>query len=353
MSATPEEHSTQAELLRSLRRKEGTWAEWASSCAQLQKAGYSPQQIFEETGFEPIQQNQIVVAGQVYSSILKVGVADEVRSRFQHTGSDTLYEFRILSEVDRAAAATLVVQKGIDSEGAKEVARALKDFSWLSKVPEGFTADSGDAVAYHYWKLARQQSDLQARSRLIANGLRFASSAEARSQVEKLLTDFTVTRSRPAPLLPFYRLDAEDKLPRVLPVVGKLPLSPDDLQAVPLVEESGAFGFVQFAGTGAWVGIPGWQVVLAAADPVAILADPAQLPAEASSKSEEVLMIVDRAQREWQSDSYFVVDRDNQLQIQWFDVEPSEQILGRILIVLRPKRILDEDLAKDPWQIDE
>lgn len=353
MTASPEENSTHAELLRSLRRKEGTWAEWASACAQLQKAGYSPQQIFEETGFEPIQQNQIVVAGQVYSSILNVGVADEVRSRFERTGSDTLYEFRILTETDRAAAATLVVEKGIDSEGAKEVARALKDYSWLSKLPEGFTADPGDAVAYHYWKLARQQSDLQARSRLIANGLRFASSPEARLQIEKLLTDFTVTRSRPAPLLPFYRLDSEDELPRVLPVVGKLPLSPADLQAVPVVEETGAFGFVRFEGSGAWVGVPGWQVVLAAEDPVAILADPDQLPAESVNKREEVLVIVDRAQRNWQVDSYFLVDRDNQLQINWFETEPSEPILGRVLIVLRPKKILDENLSKDPWQIDE
>lgn len=353
MSATPEENSTDAELLRSLRRKEGTWAEWATACMQLQKAGYSPQQIFEETGFEPIQQNQIVVAGQVYSSILNVGVADEVRSRFERTGSDTLYEFRILTEGDRAAAATLIVEKGIDSEGAKEVARALKDYSWMSKPPENFTADPGDAVAYHYWKLAKQQSDMQARSRLIANGLRFASSPTARSQVEKLLTDFTVTRSRPTPLLPFYRLDSEDAMPRVLPVVGKLPLSPTDLQAVPIVEEAGAFGFVRFEGSGAWVGIPGWQVVLAAEDPVAILADPDRLPSDPSGKREEVLVIADRAQREWQPDSYFLVDRDSQLEIQWFENEPIEPILGRILIVLRPKKILDENLAKDPWQIDE
>jgi len=30
------------------------------TCQQLQKAGYTPQGIFEETGFEPIQQNQII-----------------------------------------------------------------------------------------------------------------------------------------------------------------------------------------------------------------------------------------------------------------------------------------------------
>jgi hypothetical protein len=356
MTATPEENlSSQLEsLLRSLRRKEGNWTEWASACQQLQKAGYSPQQIFEGTGFEPIQQNQIMVAAQVYASLLNVGVTDAVRSRFERTGSDTLYEFRILTEPDRAAAATLVVERALDSEGAKEVARALKDFSWLSKPPEGFSDDPGDAVAYHYWKLARQQSDLQARSRLIAQGLRFASSIEARTQIEKLLTDFSVTRSRPAPILPTYRLESEEELPRVLPVVGQLPLSPVDLEAVPLVEETGAFGLVQFSGTGAWVAIPGWQVVLNAQDPIVILADTTAVPlAVSTNQPEELLVIVDRADRQWQADSYFLVDRDSQLQVQWSDTAPDEPILGRVVLVLRPKKILDENLSRDPWQIDE
>ena len=60
-------------LLTQLRRKEGNWVDWAQSCRTLQQAGFSPQKIFEETGFEPIQQNQIVVAEQVYQSIMKVG----------------------------------------------------------------------------------------------------------------------------------------------------------------------------------------------------------------------------------------------------------------------------------------
>jgi hypothetical protein len=33
-------------------------------------------------------------------------------------------------------------------------------------------------LPYHYWRLARQKDDLQERSRLIAQGLRFAESPE-------------------------------------------------------------------------------------------------------------------------------------------------------------------------------
>lgn len=340
-------------LLLLLRRKEGNWVAWGQACQQLQKAGYNPQQIFEETGFEPIQQNQITVAAQVYGSIVSSGVSDAVRSRFERTGSDTLYEFRILTQPERAAAAELVVEKGIDSEGAHEVAKALKDFSRLPNPPEDFLEYPGDAVALHYWRLARQQSDLQMRSRLIALALRFAQSGTARQQVEKLLTDFTITRDRPAPRLPLYRLDSEEELARVLPVAGKLPLTTADLQAVPLIEEEPPFGLVKFTGTGAWAPVPGWQVVLRAEDPVVLLADTDQLPEPLEGKREQVLIIVDRAQREWSADSYFVVDQAGHLQIQWFEAAPDGALLGRIILIMRPKRILDENFTKDPWQVDE
>lgn len=341
-----------AAVLRSLRRKEGTWVEWGQACQQLQKGGYTAQQIFEETGFEPAQQNQIIVASQVYQSILQGDVPEEVRSRFERTGSDTLYELRILNQEERAAAAKLIVEKGIDSEEAHDVAKALKNFSRLAAPPEEFANYPGDAVAYDYWKLARQQTDLSMRSRLIAAALRFAHSETARRAIEKLLTDLTVTRSVAAPRLPVYRLETEAEVPKVLPVVGRLPLTAADLQAVPLVEEEAPFGIVRFEGTGAWVPIPGWQVVLNAEDPVVFLADGDRLP-NAPNQAEEVLVMVDRAQRQWDALNYFVVVVDDQLEIQWFETQPSIPIVGKVLLVMLPKKVLDEDYNKELWQIDE
>ena len=52
-----------------LRQKQGTWVEWGQAIAYLQKNGYNPQDIFEATGFEPIQQNQVIVGSQVYNSM--------------------------------------------------------------------------------------------------------------------------------------------------------------------------------------------------------------------------------------------------------------------------------------------
>ncbi|WP_414562565.1 MULTISPECIES: RuBisCO accumulation factor 1 [unclassified Anabaena] len=341
------------ELLKKLRQKQGTWVEWGMAIASLQKAGYNPQEIFEETGFEPIQQNQVIVGSQVYNSLEKGGASEAARSHFTTRGSDVLYELRLLTQEERAAAAELTFVHKLDVDEAREVAKAIKDFSRLRNLPTGFSAHPGDAVAYQAWKLARQYTDLQERSRLIAKGLKFAHTPTARKQIEQLLIDFTVVSQRPAPILPFYRFESEDEVPRIVPVVGELPLTPQDLQGVPLVETIQPFAMVKFAGEQAWVPLPGWQVLLNAEDPVAILCNSDRLPNQTNTTSTPVLVVVDRADRQWSDSSYFVVDQGGELEFQWFETDPEIPLLGRIAVIVRPKKIFDEEISKDAWQIDE
>lgn len=340
-------------LLLGLRRKQGSWVEWGQACQTLQKAGHSPQSIFEATGFEPIQQNQIIVAAQVYSTILDVGVSDLVKQHFGYKGSDILYEFRVLTQTERAGMAEFVLDKGLDLDEAREAVKAMKDFSRLGSKPQGFTDHPGDAIACQAWRQAKQKSDLQERSRLIARGLRYAHSATARQQVEQLLTDFSVTPAKTAPRQPVYRLDSDEELPRMVPVAGKFPLSLSDLQAVPLIEEIEPFSMVRFAGAAAWVPIPGWQVIRAAEDPVAILCDSDHLPTPLPGPVEEVLVIVDRALRQWVGDRYFIAAIEDTVQMQWFEAGPDVSLLGQVILIMRPKKVLDEGYTKEPWQIDE
>lgn len=352
-AASPQGDEQMGQLIQKLRRKEGTWVEWGQACQMLQKAGYSPQTIFEDTGFEPIQQNQVIVGAQVYQSIVAAGADASTLAHFERKGSDVLYELRILTHAERAAVAELAVQKGLDMDEAREVAKAVKELSRLSQPPVGFTTHPGDAIAYQIWNLARQKSDLQERSRLIAKGLRFAHSDSARNQIEQLLTDFSVTPTKPAPRLPVYRLDAEEELPRVIPVVGQFPLTLEDLQAVPFIAPTEPFGMVQFAGAGAWVAVPGWQVVRLAEDPIALLSTSDSLPTPLPGPPEPVLVIIDRAARTWDEHSYFLTAHDGQLQLQWFADTPETSLLGRLILVMKPKKVLDEDYTKDPWQMDE
>lgn len=355
-SASPEAgHGVDSQaLLTQLRRKEGTWVSWGQACQTLQKTGLNPQQIFEATGFEPVQQNQIVVAAQVYQSLQVAEAEAATQAHFASRGSDILYELRILSQRDRATTADFVLRHGLDADEVKDLVKPIKEYAYRKDNPEGFGDEPGDAVAFHFWRLARQKDDLQTRSRLIAQGLRYASSSSARQQIEKLLTDFTVDKVRPAPTLPIYRLESETELPRMVPVAGALPLSIDDVKAVPLALPEEPFGLVKFSGTGAWVAVPGWQVILQAEDPIALLAQLNQLPnAPANATAEEVLVIVDRAQRRWREDSYFLIEQGSQVELVWSQIELEAGILGRIVLVMRPKRILDEGYTRELWQIDE
>ncbi|MBD2385783.1 RuBisCO accumulation factor 1 [Cylindrospermum sp. FACHB-282] len=349
----PTNNDLAQELLIKLRQKQGNWVEWGVAIAYLQKAGYNGQEIFEATGFEPLLQNQLTVGSQVYSSLEKFGASEAARSHYSTRGSEVLYELRLLAQEDRAAAAELTFVHKLGIEEVRDVAKGIKDYSYFSILPEGFSAHPGDAIAYQAWKLARQYSDFQERSRLIAKGLRFAHTQTARQKIEELLLDFTVTPKRPAPTLPFYRLESEEELPRILPLVGELPLTPQDLKAVPIITEIEPFRIVKFSGEQAWVPLPGWQVLLGAEDPVVIIANSDIFPLQSQNKPTPVLVVIDRAQREWDESSYFVVDKAGELDFKWFETAPEVPLLGKIIVIVRPKKILDENLTKDVWQIDE
>ena len=167
------------EKLRSLLHKEGSWVDWGKTCKELQKAGCTPEQIFETSGLQESQQNIIIVASQVYESLEKEGVAESVLKYFQGPKTDVLYEFRILKHKQRAAAAELACAKNFDVDDAHELIKAARDVGRISQLPDAFTSHPGDMVAYLCWKRARGKKDLQTRSRLIAQGLKFAHSVSA------------------------------------------------------------------------------------------------------------------------------------------------------------------------------
>jgi hypothetical protein len=341
------------QIMRSLLHKEGTWIDWGKASQRLQKGGYSPQKIFEETGFQGSQQNLIIVAAQVYDSLVQGNISQEILTYFQGPKSDVLYELRILNQEQRVAAAQLAYDKKLDVDGAHEIAKSVKEVAHLAQLPEGFTRHPGDAIAYLCWKRARQKKDLQERSRLIAQGLKFAHSQGAREAIEKLLSDFTVVPSSTAPLLPVYRLESEAELPRIIPVVIGDPLSRQVIESIPSLTAEEPFRLFKFSGNGAFVPVPGWQVLLKAEDPVGFFLKSDRLPKPLSGKVEELLVIIERANQTWDANSYFLVEVGGNLQLQWFESDPNLPILGQLILLVRPKKILDENNIIEPWQMDD
>jgi Rubisco Assembly chaperone C-terminal domain/Rubisco accumulation factor 1 alpha helical domain/Rubisco accumulation factor 1 helix turn helix domain len=341
------------ELMRSLLHKEGTWVDWGKACQQLQKAGYNAQTIFEATGLQASQQNLVIIAAQVYDSLVESAVSEDTLSYYRGPKSDILYELRILNREQRASAAELAKEKKLEFDATKEVAKAIQEFARYAQIPAGFTNDPGDAVAYQYWKRAKQKKDLQDRARLIAQGLKFARSQGAREAIEKLLSDFTVAPTQTAPLIPIYRLEAEEELARIIPFAGALPLKLQDLEKISPLQVDEPFRVTHLASGGAVIPLPGWQIILKASEPIAILCNSDRLPKPLPGKIEEVLVVVDRAVRDWDVNSYFLVEEQEQLTFQWFEEAPNIPILGQVLLVVRPKKILDENNILEPWQMDD
>ena len=341
-----------AELMRSLLHKEGTWVEWGQVCKRLQKAGYSTQKIFEDTGFQNSQQNLVIVAAQVFDNLVTGNVEPEVLAYFKGPRSDVLYELRVLNQKQRVDAALLAYEKKINVDDAHLVAKAVQDVSRMSQLPESFTNNSGDWVAYIAWRRAKSKKDLQERSRLIAQGLKFAYSDSAKEEITKLLSDFSVVQSASAPLLPLYRLEQEEELPRIVPLAGTYPLGSEAIASVSKVEIKQPFSSIQATG-GTYIPVPGWQSIFKAKDPVGYICPSDLLPKYLGGKVEQLLVICDRASQTWNVNSYFVVEIEGKLEVRWFETKPNAPIIGQLVLILRPKSILDENNLTEPWQMDD
>ena len=349
-------------LLKLLRHKDGTWVQWGIACQMLQKMGENSLAIFENTGFEPIQQNQIVVASQVYASLQVGKAADIVLAHFEQKGSDILHELRVLNQSERVTMATFALEKNLDVLEVKDVVKAIKEASNIANLPEGFTRNPGDAVVLQVLKATEGKIEPQERTRLIARGLRFAHSDKARQAIERLLMDMANPSKKKAPNLPIFRYDGEDNIPRILPIVGVLPLSVEKFQAVAKVTELAPFGIVHSTTEATWATLPGWFVVHQAEDGVIVACNSDTLKAvinqeivsSVRDRAEDILVLVDRAQRDWDENSYFAIaGEDGNLKFACFVSQPAVELLGKVTLTLRPKRFFDEAASQDRWQFEE
>jgi hypothetical protein len=110
-----------------------------------------------------------------------------------------------------------------------------------------------------------------------------------------------------------------------------------------------------------WIALPAWPALQRAADPVALQVENQLLgslldqPVAAEEERDPVLLVVDRAVRTWEGRAgVFLVDREGWLSLEWIDEDlPPSPLLGQVLMAIRPPRIFDEEVAQDPWQLEE
>jgi hypothetical protein len=120
--------ATTEEQLEILRERRGLWHEYAVIIPILNRAGFALSMIDEATGMTGVEQNMIVVASQVRSSLKTSGLDEEKLTYFDVGGDQLLYELRILSAQQRKASAEFLLERKLGVKEANELARAVKEY---------------------------------------------------------------------------------------------------------------------------------------------------------------------------------------------------------------------------------
>ncbi|XP_008775953.3 rubisco accumulation factor 1, chloroplastic-like [Phoenix dactylifera] len=369
-----------AERLDILRNRMGLWHEYAPLIPALANDGFSPPSIEEATGISGVEQNSLIVASQVRDSLLSSSFDPDLLAFFDAgSGADLLYELRLLNAAQRAAAARRVVEQRLDPKGAKELARAVKDFprrrgdsDWAR-----FSASHpGDCLAYTHFRLSREALSAGDRIAALERAMEAAETEGARKRIEEEMEKAAgggregIEESEGAGrvTVPVVRLRygevAEATSVALLPVC-RAGEGAEGVAAAPgWCRAEGELGVVAAErGWGRWMVLPGWGPVAAVGKGggVAVeFGDGRVLPWKASIKSgmeEAVLVVADRGRREVaEEDGFYLVaeGEKGELGVESGDKlleKGVEEALGTVVLVVRPpKEEEDDQLADEDWE---
>ncbi|XP_050382676.1 rubisco accumulation factor 1.1, chloroplastic-like [Argentina anserina] len=355
----------------------GLWYEYAPLIPSLLQQGFTPPNIEEMTGINGVEQNRLVVAAQVRESLIHSNTDPEIVAEFDTGGSELLYEIRLLSVQQRAAAARFIVEKKLDSKGAGDLARATKDFPRRrgDKGWESFDyTHPGDCLGFMYYRQAREyKNPSEARTAALEEALKVVGTEIARSVIVKELEGESGGSGEEegdvvaAVKVPVVRLKlgevAESTRVVLLPVCKAEEKDKEVMEAPWECASEGDFGVVAAEkGWKRWVVLPGWEPVvgLAKGGVVVSFSDARVLPWKVNRwyKEEPILVVADRSKKEVAADDGFylaAVDGEGL----GFKVERGSALkeagvkesLGTVVLIVRPpKDDTENELAEEDWE---
>lgn len=358
------------------------WFEYAPLISALVQEGFTPPTLEEITGIAGVEQNCIVVAAQVRDSLVQSEIDNEILSFFDITGAELLYEIRLLSNSQRAAAARYLVLNGLDARMAQELARAIKDKPRRigEKGWDSFDDDlPGDCLAFMYFRQAHEHksiSSLDLWRSALEKSLKALESENARKQVleelERKADDAENVGGAAVQevKVPVVRMKigevAEANAVAVLPVCRA-----EDGEAE--VEEApwecgcrGDFGVVEAEkGWRRWVVLPWWKpmAVLKRGGVVVAFNNATVLPWRANkwNRNEAILVVADRGRKAVVADDgfYLVVGGGNGNVEEGLTVKTGlalkkssvKESLGTVVLVVRPPREeYDDQISDEDWE---
>ncbi|EEF40366.1 conserved hypothetical protein [Ricinus communis] len=358
----------------------GLWYEYAPLIPSLIQEGFSPPSIEESTGISGVEQNRLVVAAKVRESLTQSQTAAEIVSEFDTGGAELLYEIRLLSAPQRAAAARFIVENRLDAKGAEDLARAMKDFPRRrgDKGWESFDYTlPGDCLSFMYYRQSREhKTPSEPRTNALERALDVAESEKAKNEVLKELEGDSEGKEEKegevgdATRVPVVRLRigevAEATSVVVLPVCRALQKEKEIWEAPWECKSEGEFGVVVAEkGWERWVVLPGWEPVVGLEKGGVVVAfpDARALPWKVNRwyKEEAILVVADRGSKEVNAnDGFYLVavdgsgdGRSGGLEVERGSILKErgvEESLGTVVLVVRPPKEQTDQLSDENWE---
>lgn len=307
-------------------------------------------------------------------SLVQSKTDPQILAEFDLGGAELLYEIRLLSAQQRAAAARYIAENKLDAKGSQDLARAMKDFPRRrgDKGWESFDyVRPGDCLAFMFYRQSREhRNPSEQRTAALEQSLKNAESDKAKKKILEELEGGDAAKEEKesqvveAVLVPVVRMKtgevAEASTVVVLPVCRAEEREREVLEAPWECRSEGEFGVVLAEKEWKrWVVLPGWEPVvgLRKGGVVVSFVDARALPWKTNRwyKEEAILVVVDRSRKEVAADDgFYLVAVDDELKVQrgsaLKEVNVNES-LGTVVLVIRPPREETEDqLADDDWE---
>ncbi|KAM7526720.1 hypothetical protein LguiA_016622 [Lonicera macranthoides] len=352
----------------------GLWFDYAPLIPSLTQQGFTPSTLEEITGISGVEQNCLVVAAKVRDSLIQSKLEPETLSFFDLGGSQLLYEIRLLSASQRAAAARYIVDNKLDARGSQDLARAMKDFP-RRKGDRGWSNFNydlpGDCLGFVYYRQALELQNPEQRKLALEKAFETAISEAAKKRIMEDMEGEDEGRQGvvvDGVKVPVVRMQlgevAEATSVVVLPVCRAEEKDKGVLDAPWESGTQGEFGIVVAEkGWRRWVVLPCWEPVagLKKGGVVVAFADARALPWRVNRwyKEEAILVVADRGRKEVGADDGFYLISNNEEEDGGLKVERGSALkekgvkesLGTVLVVVRPPREEnDNQLADEDWE---
>ncbi|KAF3452338.1 hypothetical protein FNV43_RR02771 [Rhamnella rubrinervis] len=352
----------------------GLWFEYAPLIPSLIQEGFTPPSIEEATGISGVEQNRILVAAQVRDSLVQSKTDPQILAEFDLGGAELLYEIRLLSAQQRAAAARYIAESKFDAKGSQDLARAMKDFP-RRRGDKGWESFDyvlpGDCLSFMFYRQSREhRNPSEQRTAALEQALKVAESDKAKKMILEELEgrdgakEGKESQVMEAVRVPVVRMKtgevAEASKVVVLPVCRAEEREREVLEAPWECRSEGEFGVVLAEKEWKrWVVLPGWEPVvgLGKGGVVVSFVDARALPWKTNRwyKEEAILVVADRSRKEVAADDgFYLVAVDDGLKVQrgsaLKEVNVNES-LGTVVLVIRPPREETEDqLSDEDWE---